>query len=70
MATRSQVVLQPAFVLSARPFRETSLLLECLSRDHGRVGLIARGAGHDNAPCCRCFSRCCFRGANQRIWAT
>ncbi|HEX7916094.1 DNA repair protein RecO [Rudaea sp.] len=34
---------QPAFVLHARAYRETSLLLECLTRDHGRVGLVARG---------------------------
>jgi DNA repair protein RecO (recombination protein O) len=34
---------QPAFVLHTRPYRETSLLLECLSRDHGRLGIVARG---------------------------
>jgi len=34
---------QPGFVLHARPWRETSLLIELLSRDHGRVGLVARG---------------------------
>lgn len=34
---------QPAFVLHARAWRETSLLLEVLSEDHGRLGLIARG---------------------------
>lgn len=34
---------QPAFILHARAYRETSLLLECLTRDFGRVGLIARG---------------------------
>ncbi len=34
---------QPAFVLHARPWRETSLLLECLCRDYGRMGLLARG---------------------------
>jgi DNA repair protein RecO (recombination protein O) len=34
---------QPAYVLHARPYRETSLLLECLTRDHGRLGVIARG---------------------------
>jgi DNA repair protein RecO (recombination protein O) len=34
---------QPAFVLHAQPWRETSLLLEVFSRDHGRVGLVARG---------------------------
>lgn len=35
---------QPAYILHARPWRETSLLLECLTRDHGRVGMVARGA--------------------------
>lgn len=34
---------QPAYILHARPWRETSLLLECLTRDHGRVGMVARG---------------------------
>ena len=34
---------QTAFVLHARPWRETSLLVEVLSADHGRLGLIARG---------------------------
>jgi DNA repair protein RecO (recombination protein O) len=34
---------QPAFVLHARPWRETSLIIEALTRDYGRVGLVARG---------------------------
>jgi DNA repair protein RecO (recombination protein O) len=34
---------QPAYVLHARPWRETSLLLEVLTADHGRMGLVARG---------------------------
>jgi len=34
---------QPAFILHARPWRETSLLLEAFTRDQGRVGLVARG---------------------------
>lgn len=34
---------QPAYVLHASPYRETSLLLETFTRDHGRIGLIARG---------------------------
>lgn len=34
---------QPAFILHARPWRETSLILEALTRDYGRVGLVARG---------------------------
>ncbi|APZ43314.1 DNA repair protein RecO [Acidihalobacter ferrooxydans] len=32
------------YVLHARAYRETSLLLEVLTADHGRLGLIARGA--------------------------
>lgn len=32
-----------AFVLHARPWRETSLLVEVLSEHHGRLGMVARG---------------------------
>jgi DNA repair protein RecO (recombination protein O) len=39
-----RVELEPAFILHHRPFRDTSLLLEVFSRNHGRVGLVARGA--------------------------
>jgi DNA repair protein RecO (recombination protein O) len=42
--TRRRVALQPAYVLTARAYRDSSLLLECFSRDLGRVGLVARGA--------------------------
>ena len=34
---------QPAYVLHARPYRETSWLLECLTRDFGRLGVVVRG---------------------------
>ena len=34
---------EPGFVLHARAYRETSLLVEVLSQEHGRVGLLARG---------------------------
>ncbi len=40
----TRIDLQPAWVLKATPYRDTSLLLECLTLDHGRVGLVARGA--------------------------
>lgn len=40
---------QAAFVLHARPYRETSLLLECLTRDHGRLGVVARGVRGERA---------------------
>jgi DNA repair protein RecO (recombination protein O) len=38
-----QVLLQPAYVLHQRPYRNTSALLEILTRDHGRIGAIAKG---------------------------
>ncbi|QDH70499.1 DNA repair protein RecO [Marilutibacter alkalisoli] len=38
-----RLTAQPAFVLHTRPWRETSLLVEVLSAEHGRVGLLARG---------------------------
>jgi len=41
---RHKVDGQPAFVLHAYPFRETSLIVEVFSRDFGRVALLARGA--------------------------
>lgn len=34
----------PAFVLHSRPWRETSLIVDVLTRHHGRIGVIARGA--------------------------
>jgi DNA repair protein RecO (recombination protein O) len=38
-----RVELQPAYVLHARAWRETSVLLEVFTSDFGRVGLVARG---------------------------
>lgn len=35
---------QPAFVLHSYPYKETSLLVDIFSRDHGRVALVAKGA--------------------------
>lgn len=40
---------QPAYVLHSRPYRETSLLLELLTRDHGRLGVVARGVRGERA---------------------
>lgn len=36
-------IAEPAFVLHARAYRETSLLVEALTEQHGRIGLLARG---------------------------
>jgi len=40
---------QPAYVLHARAYRETSLLLEAFTRDHGRVGVVARGVRRERS---------------------
>jgi len=39
-----RVELTPAFILHRRAYRETSLLVDAYTRDHGRIGLVARGA--------------------------
>lgn len=40
----ARVELAPALIIHRRAYRESSLLLEAFSREHGRVGLVARGA--------------------------
>lgn len=35
---------QPGWVLHRRPWGESSLLIEFFSRDHGRIGLVGKGA--------------------------
>ena len=35
---------EPAYLLHSYPWRETSLIVEVFTRDHGRVALAARGA--------------------------
>lgn len=44
MTVQRRVSGQPAFLLHYRPFRDTSLLLDVFSRDHGKIALVARGA--------------------------
>lgn len=44
MAAVDRVSLTPAWVLHHYPYRDSSLLLEVFSRDHGRIGLVARAA--------------------------
>jgi DNA repair protein RecO (recombination protein O) len=40
---------QPAYILHARAYRETSLLLEVFTRDHGRIGVVARGVRRERS---------------------
>lgn len=44
MINSRRVQQHPAYLLHHRPFRDTSLLLDIFSRDHGRLALVARGA--------------------------
>ena len=44
VSQKQRVDQQPAFVLHTHPWRETSLIVEFFSRDHGRVALVAKGA--------------------------
>ncbi|AAQ59741.1 DNA repair protein RecO [Chromobacterium violaceum] len=44
MSQPGRVDKQPGYILHTQPYRETSLLLEVLSRDHGRFSLVARSA--------------------------
>ncbi|HEY2023398.1 DNA repair protein RecO [Paraburkholderia sp.] len=43
-ASEYRITEQPAFVLHSYPYRETSLIIDVLSRDHGRLALVAKGA--------------------------
>jgi DNA repair protein RecO (recombination protein O) len=38
-----RISLQPAFVLHHRPYRETSLIVDLLTQEHGRIAVVARG---------------------------
>jgi DNA repair protein RecO (recombination protein O) len=38
-----RVQLAPAYILHHRPYRDTSRILEVLTREHGRLSLFARG---------------------------
>ena len=44
MNARQRVDGASAFLLHARPFSESSLVLDVFARDHGRLALLARGA--------------------------
>jgi DNA repair protein RecO (recombination protein O) len=44
MTSNRRVHQQPAFILQHRPFRDTSQILDILSRDHGKLSVVARGS--------------------------
>ena len=44
MTATRRVQQQPAFILHHRPFRDTSQLLDVISREYGKITLVARGS--------------------------
>ena len=44
MSGSRRIQNEPAWLLHHRPFRDTSRILDVLSRDHGRLSLVARGS--------------------------
>ncbi|HEX8786066.1 MAG TPA: DNA repair protein RecO [Telluria sp.] len=43
-AREGKVLGQPGFVLHSYPYKETSLIVDMLTRDFGRIGVVAKGA--------------------------
>ncbi|MGR9013986.1 MAG: DNA repair protein RecO [Gammaproteobacteria bacterium] len=41
--TETAVYLQPAYILQQRKYRETSLIIDALTRDFGRISVLAKG---------------------------
>ena len=59
---------EPAIVLHARPYRESSLIVQFLTQGHGRVAAIAKGVrtsrrGHSLHPFHQGLLSCAGRGA-------
>jgi len=44
VSPKQRVAQQPAWILHTLPWRETSLIVEVFTRNHGRVALAAKGA--------------------------
>jgi DNA repair protein RecO (recombination protein O) len=42
--TGHRIAGQPGFVLHSYPYKETSLIVDLFTRDHGRIGVVAKGA--------------------------
>lgn len=44
MVTPRRVQQQPAYILHHRPFRDSSQILDIVTRDHGKIAVVARGS--------------------------
>jgi DNA repair protein RecO (recombination protein O) len=50
MGSLNRVELEPAYILHARAYRETSQILEVFTAGHGRLSFVARGARRPKSP--------------------
>lgn len=46
----TRIVLQPAYVMHTRQYRDTSLLVDLLTSDYGRLHIVAKGARNNRSP--------------------
>jgi DNA repair protein RecO (recombination protein O) len=44
MTAPRRIQQQPAYILHHRPFRDSSQILDIVTRDHGKIALVARGS--------------------------
>jgi len=44
MNSQRRVQQQPGYILHHRPFRDTSQILDIVTRDHGKIAVVARGS--------------------------
>jgi DNA repair protein RecO (recombination protein O) len=44
MSSQRRVQQQPGYILHRRPFRDTSQILDIVTRDHGKIAVVARGS--------------------------
>jgi DNA repair protein RecO (recombination protein O) len=44
MSSQRRVQQQPGYILHHRPFRDTSQILDIVTRDHGKIAVVARGS--------------------------
>lgn len=49
MGEREEVLLEPGYVLHQRPYRNTSLIIDCLTGNFGRQSLVVQGARRPGA---------------------
>jgi DNA repair protein RecO (recombination protein O) len=50
MSSDHRVLMQPAYVLHQRPYRDSSAIVELFTPEHGRVGVVAKGVKRPKSP--------------------